>query len=345
MEYTSVVLGGTFDGLHAGHKALLGKAFSLGDHVTIGLTTDEYVNNFKFSIHNLQFIHKLSKTEKISSFLKRKQELETWLEYQGWGSRYTIVPLDDPYGPLLRLSTALGATAGKLTDFDAIVVSDQTRKTAEEMNELRKKQGLPPIRIISIPMVRSEDTGHISSTRIRNKEIDAEGRLILPVDLRRELRKPIGPIIPDGDVERVVTSDQTRVIVTVGDKTTERILHLGIRPRLSAIDFFTNRERFDWPKSLMDMLLEHREVKTLTSGPGYISGDVLTYIRQWAQICTPSLLIIDGEEDLLVLPLAMEAPDGTVIYYGQPDQGMVRVVVDERVRTSAQTLLKKFSSR
>lgn len=192
-------------------------------------------------------------------------------------------------------------------------------------------------------MVPSEDTGHISSTRIRNKEIDAEGRLILPIYLRRELRKPIGPIIANNDVERVVISDHTRIIVTVGDKTTERILGLGIRPRLSVIDFFTNRERFDWPKSLMDMLLEDRKVKTLPSGPGYISRDVLTYIHQWAQACRPSLLIIDGEEDLLVLPLAMEAPDGTVIYYGQPDQGMVRVVVDETVRANAQTLLKKFS--
>ena len=37
-----VGVAGTFDMLHKGHKALLRKAFEVGERVVIGLTTDEF---------------------------------------------------------------------------------------------------------------------------------------------------------------------------------------------------------------------------------------------------------------------------------------------------------------
>ena len=44
-----VIIGGTFGFLHAGHKALLRKAFATGESVYIGLTTDAYVRRKKHS--------------------------------------------------------------------------------------------------------------------------------------------------------------------------------------------------------------------------------------------------------------------------------------------------------
>jgi pantetheine-phosphate adenylyltransferase len=46
-RFKVVAVGGTFDELHKGHKALLLKAFEVGEQVLIGLCTDEFVAKMK----------------------------------------------------------------------------------------------------------------------------------------------------------------------------------------------------------------------------------------------------------------------------------------------------------
>jgi len=153
-RYKKVAVGGTFDQLHLGHHALLKKAFELGDLVLIGITTDEMVKA-------------LRKPHEAASYYERKRELEEFLRCQNWLVRAQFYPLDDPYGPTL--------TKG---DLNAIVVSKETEYTAKEINQLRQNTGLNPLDIIVIDMVLAEDSIPISTTRIRLKEIDREGRVL-----------------------------------------------------------------------------------------------------------------------------------------------------------------------
>lgn len=53
-------------------------------------------------------------------------------------------------------------------------------------------------------------------------------------------------------------------------------------------------------------------------------------------------ILIDGEEDLLVLPAIIYAPLGARVYYGQPGEGLVEVVVTHRKKRQALALLGKF---
>ncbi len=144
-----VVVGGTFEFLHRGHRALLERAFELGDFVVIGITGDGF------------------KSSCTVRFEDRRKEVENFVRQ--FGKEYRILEIHDKYGPTLT------------EDFDIIVVSKETRKTAEEINILREKRGLKDIQIVEIPIFYAEDLLPISSRRIRNGEIDKEGRRLKPL--------------------------------------------------------------------------------------------------------------------------------------------------------------------
>jgi len=328
MRYTSVALGGTFDRLHKGHKALLSTAFTLGDHVTIGLTTDAYIQRNKPYCASLT-------TPAITSFMDRKNALEMWVGKEHLLGRCSIVPLDDSYGP-----TVLDGT-----HFDAIIVSDETKHVAERINTIRNEKRLSELAIAVVPMVPAEDFERISSTRIRSGTIDRDGRLVLPSTLRTILKKSIGVLIPDAAFAEILAADSHRTVIAVGDMTTKRLLENGVVPTVAAIDFQIERQPFDWDKTLFDRLTKNAYVLEMKSGPGYISREVIQEIVDWFRkpgTLSRVVFIIDGEEDLLVLPILREAPLGSVLYYGQPKEGIVRVEVTEEKKHQVASMLHAF---
>ncbi len=153
-EFKKVAVGGTFDELHRGHKALLEKAFEVGEKVIIGLTSDDFVS-------------KMGKPHRTATYNDRLKELQAYLQALGLASRAEIVPLNDPYG--LTIS-------GK--GLEALVVSKETEKTAQTINQMRQKAGRPPLKIIAVDMVPADNRIPISTTRIRGGEIDRNGHLL-----------------------------------------------------------------------------------------------------------------------------------------------------------------------
>ena len=149
-----VMVGGTFDPLHDGHKVLLNRSFEIAGphgHVVIGLTTDSFASR---------------KTHPIRSFDIRKSELEEYITSRNFSTPFIVEPLQDRFG------SALDA------DFDAIIVSEETIPVAVEINKLRRGQGRKKVDIHQISCVLAEDGRWISSTRIYRGEIDVHGHLM-----------------------------------------------------------------------------------------------------------------------------------------------------------------------
>jgi inosine/xanthosine triphosphatase len=153
--YGKVILGGTFETLHEGHRSLLRLALSSGRRVYIGLTSDEFT--------------KRNKKYRCSSFASRKQRLEKFLGKEL--RRVQIFKLEDIYGPTLG------------GEFDAIVVSEETRRRAEEINNLRRRRGLKPLQVITLPLLNAEDLKKLSCERIIKGEIDERGDRKKPIIL------------------------------------------------------------------------------------------------------------------------------------------------------------------
>jgi pantetheine-phosphate adenylyltransferase len=153
-KFERVIVGGTFDELHKGHKALLMKAFDVGNHVIIGLSTDKLARQLK-------------KNHGVAPYSERLRELKDFLKKQGVLKRAEIVPLETPYGITLSKGCA-----------EALVVSKETEPRAREINQKRKARGLQPLHLIVMEMIQAENHMPISTTRIKKKEIDREGRLL-----------------------------------------------------------------------------------------------------------------------------------------------------------------------
>ncbi len=155
MKFKKVVVGGTFDYLHDGHKAILAKAFEIGERVTVGICSDE-----------MQFLLRKDSAG-IQQLDIRKQALEALLSSTGWLERADIIAISEAFGP-----------AAEDPDLEAIVVSPETRARAEELNQLRGSRGLLPLEIIEIPFVLADDGKPISSIRVRYGEIDVHGKVL-----------------------------------------------------------------------------------------------------------------------------------------------------------------------
>jgi pantetheine-phosphate adenylyltransferase len=106
------------------------------------------------------------KKGEITSFEKRKQSIEQFLKEENVLEQATIQQISNKFGPTLE------------GNFEAIVVSPETKPTAEEINKKRKQLGKKPLQIVVIPFVLSEDNQPISSSRIRQKEIDENGTML-----------------------------------------------------------------------------------------------------------------------------------------------------------------------
>ena len=153
-KFRVVAVGGTFDEFHKGHRALLMKAFEVGNRVLIGLCSDD-------------FAKKLRKPHKVAPYDERLRELKSFLKEQGFLDRAEIIALHDPYGVTLSNGCV-----------EAIVLSKETEPRAYEINEKRKAKGMPLISVVAIDMVSADNNAPISTTRIRRGKIDREGRLL-----------------------------------------------------------------------------------------------------------------------------------------------------------------------
>lgn len=143
-----VAVAGTFNVLHDGHKALLERAFSLSDHVRIGMTSDRMASD--------------SVRTRINPFYLREKAM---IEYLGSMNRKAeIFPIDDMYGPKDRMA-----------DVDVLVVSEETLDNGRKVVEWRSGISDRPLELSVVSLVKRKDGNKISSTDIMDGVCSRDG--------------------------------------------------------------------------------------------------------------------------------------------------------------------------
>ncbi|MGH1566875.1 MAG: GTP-dependent dephospho-CoA kinase family protein [Nitrosopumilus sp.] len=159
----------------------------------------------------------------------------------------------------------------------------------------------------------------------------------LPDSLRNQLKIPLGILLPESQADKINIKKhlpENSYVITVGDRTTEKMINYSLVPSLQIVDGQEKREKRELPtfsNIATELVVENPAAE--------ITPQSIEIIKQAFTMQSPIRLNVNGEEDLLVIPVCIYAPDNSIVLYGQPNEGLVIVKVTPEIRNKAQTLL------
>lgn len=301
-RFSTIGIGGTFDHFHKGHADLITFAAQISDRLVLGITDDTFALSKKFP-HSLEPYE-----DRVRSVKKFCQKAKI---------QHVIHPLHDRFGPSIEPGV-----------IDALVVTQNTIKNAEKINEVRKRLRLTELPIIICPLTRASSGAIISSTNIRSGHTNREGVPYIeqvPVGVplsdmqRKEFSHPQGPIVqnPSSALYRCV----------VGDVCLHEFRSKHWQYNLGVYDLMTARV----PTSIGDLTLIQPDAIAANT-PGTIGQELISALLVVLEKKAVQHLRIFGEEDLVAVALALLLPLNSKVYYGQPNVGMVEMKITETLK-------------
>lgn len=337
--YSHLILGGTFDYFHVGHRRFIEKGAGIAKQMTIGIASKKMLSK------KILF-------QAIENYETRKKSVRDFLSKNGWLEKTKIIPLTDIYG--------IGKSARNI---DAVLVTKATYANALKINDLRRKLGMNRLAVEGVDFVTADDGRPITSERIRMGEIDRQGKsylkifsnkiLKLPLELKPMLRKPIGWLIKlTAPITNLIKKEKPVMLITVGDIIALRLLKDNYSPDVSIIDYRSRRQPIlNYPRESVtqnpcESALPNPR-KSVINKAGTINHlavkAINTAIRDYLKDNKKRTVVIDGEEDLLALPAILLAPLNSLVIYGQLDQGVVFVKVTEAEKKRIKSIIARFT--
>ena len=160
--------------------------------------------------------------------------------------------------------------------------------------------------------------------------------LILEKELRSEFKKPLGKLytsLKDAD-DFIRSKYPNDLLISVGDVTTRKLQEAGLIPHMGIIDSLVERK-----PAAHEIIYDNVTLKA-DNPAGTITDDLWNTIKQGFQLVRTGyrvIILVNGEEDLAVIPCILMAPPGSLVLYGQPGEGLVICNVDD-VRDKIQKL-------
>lgn len=313
-RYNLVALGGTFDHFHDGHQSFIEFAANLGRLLYIGVTHP------KLSAHK-PYSYLIEPAE------SRVRSVKKWCRHIGVNCKLT--ELHNLYGPTLDDPA-----------IEAIVVTEETIDGAKKINETRLKLGLRELPVHVAPLLKNEVGLPLHSEHIRAGQSDRHGTIysllfdqdfVLTEEQRQFFRKPLGKLVETPTIHTPST------ICVVGDASLEQFISNSWKFDLGIFDGKEQRQVRNSPVIKQVTIDAHA-----SNQAGMISTDLIKTLKKLMheQMPPQTVLKINGEEDLATVALVLLLPLESVIYYGQPNEGLVEVQVTETLKNKVYQLLR-----
>ncbi len=313
-----------FDRLHLGHRLLLDKLSSHRNPVAV-VTDGELVGELELN-------------QIIQPAYHRAQRLREYLEDVEMTEIH--IEIIDKYSKLLDISESMHIL---------MYIGPCCDEISNQIIPKRKSLGYND-NIEYLKPVMAQDGDKLTSARLRKGELDREGRVLvgtsepprqLEVNNRSTLQTPKGEVFhtkdgsPEIRVAERIHKENPRMIIGVGDVTCATLESQKIIPDVRIIDGITKRGKYEYA------------FRSKCEYHVYNPPAVL-YPEVWSTISTAitkeekTLIIVDGEEDLMGFPAVLLAPEGSVLLYGQPDVGIIWVPINQENKKLARELLENM---
>ncbi|GIU72891.1 MAG: hypothetical protein KatS3mg003_2370 [Candidatus Nitrosocaldaceae archaeon] len=152
------------------------------------------------------------------------------------------------------------------------------------------------------------------------------------------LKKPAGILIRDEAITKDKIKEHiTDLIISIGDATTERLIKMDIIPDIQIVD---GKER----RITREPSGAYKHQVRCKNPAGSITYDAVKAFKDALNYNEPVRILVEGEEDLFGLVALAYAPNNSVIFYGQPLEGMVILYVNEESRNRFKSMIDKIIS-
>jgi pantetheine-phosphate adenylyltransferase len=312
-KYNIVGLGGTFDHFHQGHKHFLQFAARWGRTLHVGVTHP------KLTLYK-PYAYLIEEPEKRVRAVKKycKEEHIQCATFE----------LNDVYGTTLIDER-----------IEALIVTAETVAGARTINDTRLKMGMTELPIHLAPLFLNTGGEALHSEQIRAGEANREGEVyskLFEEDLkitnaqREFFQEPLGNIVTKPELTTVSP------ICVVGDYSLENFVKNNWTWNIGVFDHKQQRQTYTSP-TLEELDIEYQA----KNKAGLISTNLVTTLQKMiGDEEKKKVLLVHGEEDLAAVALVLLLPLDSLVYYGQPNRGMVELVVTEQLKEKVFSILK-----
>jgi uncharacterized protein (UPF0218 family) len=168
--------------------------------------------------------------------------------------------------------------------------------------------------------------------------------LTLRPDLRRELKNPLGLLIKGTpkqtmkQLNRLIQKTRSPYVISVGDVVSQNMLEAGIQPHILIVDGRVMRER------TQAINAPGRRKISVENPAGAIVPQTWDIVDDALKQKTPTIITVEGEEDMLTLVAVLKAPLNSLVVYGQPNEGVVAVRVDDTAKHKVSLIIEAMES-
>lgn len=302
-SYEIVGLGGTFDHFHKGHVHFLKFAAQQAKHLRIGITDEKLTLHKKFS-------------QLIQPYSERVKAVHNFCEKNGIS--HELFRLYDPYGPTLEKSK-----------IQALIVTEATVSGAQAINKLRSKVRLRELPVHVCTLLKASSGEPLSSTLIREGKCTREGLVytdFIKEDFNLTSEQKTFFSKPQGKIINRPIQPLSKVTCVVGDVCLNTFLSNNWQYQVGVYDNYTERK-----KEILPLISSLNANLQIENKAGTLSLQLIEVLKK-ISFDKKTNLFIDGEEDLVTVALALMLPLKSHIYYGQPNKGMVEILVTEQLK-------------
>ena len=224
---------------------------------------------------------------------------------------------------------------------------------------MRELSGLGKLSILEVPHMVDYSGKIISSSRIRSGMIDSDGNAWIDVQNRQhklkmvatldnELKTPMGTLFegpeeyPEVAMSEAVESidRQNCSIVAVGDVSVATLIGMGIVPDIGIVDGMTKRVALN-ESEIIDSS-HFTNILSAINPAGHIMPSLVDAVENALSKDEPTMINVEGEEDLAPIIIHCLAPIGTAVIYGQPKTGVVVQISSLAVKNRCRDILSMF---